>query len=334
MNVDISAAPDLSVITVCRNASDTIERCISSVQPLLLNNSLRTEYIVIDGASTDSTIDILCRAQETGRVTRYISEPDSGIYDAMNKGLRLAAGKVCVFINADDELRPDGVPACCAPILNGEAEFVYSTAAVRDASGKECSPVKPKLDSCFIDLPCNHQAMFAKTDLLRRMGGFRKEKFKIAADVDLMRRLHVANIQPAVVDAVPCVFYLGGVSSSVVAAEEWIRLILEYREYVVKQIKATPEHAKTLLNVLRYNLCAIAGEKSEQCIHDMQALQWAAELVSGVKDIMPVAKREKIVRRLRWKAFKYTYRALYKWKKSRRMLRQARICRLLADMLK
>ena len=325
---------DLTIVTVTYNVMPVIERCIDSVQGVYGREGLRVEHLVIDGVSTDGTVDYLRIQCELGRITRMISEPDQGIYDAMNKGIREAKGEVIVFINADDELCPDGVPACCAPILNGEAEFVYSTAAVRDAEGKEYPSVKPKPDSCFIDLPCNHQAMFAKADLLRRMGGFRKDMFKVAADVDLMRRLHVANIQPVVVDAVPCVFYIGGVSSSVRAAEEWIRLLMEYRECVAEQIKAAPENAETFLNALRYNLCAIAGEKKTPGIHGLQATQWVTELVSGVKDMIPAAVCDRCVRKLSRYSFQYTCRAFYKWGKSRSLLNHACVCRHLAGLLK
>lgn len=325
---------DLTIVTVTYNVMPVIERCIASVQGVYGREGLRVEHLIIDGVSTDGTVDYLRDQCAQGRISRVISEPDQGIYDAMNKGIREAKGEVIVFINADDELLPDGVPACCAPILNGEAEFVYSSAAVRDEAGNECPPVAPMLDSCFINLPCNHQAMFARTDLLRRMGGFRKDVFKIAADVDLMRRLHAADIQPAIVDAVPCVFYIGGVSSSVGAAEEWIRLLLEYRKCVAEQIKTTPEHAETLLHVLRYNLCMIAAQKQDSGIRDMQAMIWAAELLSEVRDIIPPAVCNRAVKRLKRYAFRYSYRALYKWKKCRSLLNQARACRNLAALLK
>ena len=333
-DLNMGDTTDLTIVTVTYNVMPVIERCIASVQGVYGREGLRVEHLIIDGVSTDGTVDYLRVQCEQGRISRVISEPDQGIYDAMNKGIREAKGKIIVFINADDELLPEGVPACCAPILNGEAEYVYSSASVRDEAGNECPSVKPKLDSCFINLPCNHQAMFARTDLLKRMGGFRKDVFRIAADVDLMRRLHAANIQPAIVDAVPCVFYIGGVSSSVDAAEEWIRLLLEYRQRVAEQIKNIPEHAETLVNVLRYNLCMIAGLRKNSGVRDMQAMQWTAELLSGVRGIMPPAVCERGVRRLNRYAFHYTYRALYKWRKSRSLLNQARVCRTLAGLLR
>ena len=91
---------DFSIITVSYNSENTIERSIKSV----LNQSYENyEYIIIDGASTDKTNDIIEKHKEhfKGRLT-HISEPDNGIYDAMNKGISLAKGKIICLLNSDD----------------------------------------------------------------------------------------------------------------------------------------------------------------------------------------------------------------------------------------
>lgn len=86
-----------SIITVCYNAQETIEDTLRSIQRQSYEN---IEHIVIDGASTDSTLDII-RNYENG-IDCLVSEPDHGIYDAMNKGIGLASGEVVAFLNADD----------------------------------------------------------------------------------------------------------------------------------------------------------------------------------------------------------------------------------------
>lgn len=90
------ALPSISIITVTFNARDTICDCIESV----LKQSVDVEHIIIDGASTDDTLDEIEPYKET--LTELISEPDNGIYDAMNKGLRLATGDIVGILNADD----------------------------------------------------------------------------------------------------------------------------------------------------------------------------------------------------------------------------------------
>ena len=91
-------APIISVITVCYNVASTIEKTMLSV----LNQTYKNlEYIIIDGNSTDGTVDIIKKYAE--RLTFWISEPDKGIYDAMNKGIVKATGKFLIFMNAGGE---------------------------------------------------------------------------------------------------------------------------------------------------------------------------------------------------------------------------------------
>jgi glycosyltransferase involved in cell wall biosynthesis len=88
--------PQISIITVCFNAVSTIQDCIESI----LNQSIPVEHIIIDGCSTDGTIDIIEKYQSG--LTRIISEPDQGIYDAMNKGIKLSRSNIIGILNADD----------------------------------------------------------------------------------------------------------------------------------------------------------------------------------------------------------------------------------------
>jgi glycosyltransferase involved in cell wall biosynthesis len=86
----------ISIITVCYNSAETIGDTIASVAS---QHYMHKEHIIVDGASRDSTVDII---QHAPSVTRYISEPDQGIYDAMNKGIQLATGDIVGLLNADD----------------------------------------------------------------------------------------------------------------------------------------------------------------------------------------------------------------------------------------
>ena len=90
--------PKISVVTVVYNSEALIENTVKSI----INQSYsHIEYIVVDGGSTDGTIDILNRYKKN--ISTLISEPDHGIYDAMNKGIRLATGDFLVFINSGDK---------------------------------------------------------------------------------------------------------------------------------------------------------------------------------------------------------------------------------------
>jgi glycosyltransferase involved in cell wall biosynthesis len=96
-----SPGPKISVLTVVRNCKATLGRAIESVVWQLGDDA---EYVIVDGASTDGTIGVI-RAYED-RLSHWVSEPDRGIYDAMNKALALARGEWVIFLGADDELKP------------------------------------------------------------------------------------------------------------------------------------------------------------------------------------------------------------------------------------
>ena len=101
----------VSVVTVVRNGEATIENTILSV---LSQRHPNLEYIVVDGGSTDGTLDILRRYDD--RLALWISEPDRGISDAFNKGIALATGDVIGLLNADDTYTPGAVEACVATL--------------------------------------------------------------------------------------------------------------------------------------------------------------------------------------------------------------------------
>lgn len=94
--------PKISIVTVCRNSASTIERTIRSV---ISQTYADKEYIVIDGNSNDGTVDVIKKYDRY--ITKWVSEPDGGIYDAMNKGIAMAAGEWIHILNADDRYAGD-----------------------------------------------------------------------------------------------------------------------------------------------------------------------------------------------------------------------------------
>ena len=116
----------ISVVTVCYNAADCIEHTMLSV----LNQSYPDiEYIVIDGGSTDGTVDIIKKYAD--RLAYWVSEPDKGIYDAMNKGIAAASGSYINFMNAGDTFASDSVLAEIVPQINPNSQIVYGDVVLK-----------------------------------------------------------------------------------------------------------------------------------------------------------------------------------------------------------
>ena len=127
-------APIISVITVCYNVASSIEKTMLSV----LNQTYKNlEYIIIDGNSTDGTVDIIKRYAE--RLTFWISELDNGIYDAMNKGLQKATGDYVWFINAGDSLFTSDIVQRVASLVQKKKvlpDIIYGETVIVDEEGK------------------------------------------------------------------------------------------------------------------------------------------------------------------------------------------------------
>lgn len=301
--IDNATGYDLTVVTVCRNAKSVLPRCIASVQPLY-RGALKVEHLLVDGASTDGTREYLQEQLENGRITRLVSEPDKGLYDAMNKAITLAAGKVIVFINADDEIVPSGVEACCKPILEGVADYVVSTAAAVRADGKVKSLQKPGMDMALLMSVCCHQSYYCSTAVLRREGGFHWDKFRILADAELMGRLSQKGYLWKAVPEVSSRFYEGGVSGSARVAEENLLLLEHFREEICARAAQDAAYGiRALLQVRKY-LARHARFRSDAMVTP-EALALVNPLVCSLLPLLPPEKLAKLRAKCRNKAAWY-----------------------------
>jgi glycosyltransferase involved in cell wall biosynthesis len=179
----------LSVITVCRNARGTIEQALSSIHR---QSHRPLEHIVVDGASTDGTLDIL-RGRQAG-IAQLVSEADEGLYHAMNKGIALATGDYLGFLNADDIYADAEVLARISRAVQAErvdaayGDLVYvrqddSNAVVRYwRSGNYAAG---RVERGWMPA---HPTFFVRTELLRRLGGF-DTRYRFQADYEMMVRL-------------------------------------------------------------------------------------------------------------------------------------------------
>lgn len=182
-----------SIITVVFNNEETIADTVRSVARQTYPN---VEYLVIDGQSTDGTLTRLAECGAT--VTHLISEPDKGIYDAMNKGIALASGEIIGFINADDFYASSDAVAEVAAVFNdpnvdacyGDLCYVKQDDTATLVRYWQSSNFLP---GSFESGWCPpHPTFFVRREVYQRFGGF-DSSYKIAADFELMLRLLEAH---------------------------------------------------------------------------------------------------------------------------------------------
>jgi len=170
----------LSIITIVYNNVRDIERTMLSV---LYQSYAHIEYIVIDGASNDGTLEIIQRYQD--RLAKVVSEKDAGIYDAMNKGLALASGDYVLFMNSGDELyAPDTVEnvfdtAPNADIYYGETEM-YNEAWQSIGKRRHSVPEKFTWKSFRFGMTISHQAIYIRRTLTEPYD----RQYELSADID------------------------------------------------------------------------------------------------------------------------------------------------------
>lgn len=181
----------VSIITVCKNAQDTIEQTIRSV---ISQNYKNIEYLVIDGKSTDKTMDIVNRYKD--KIDVIVSERDGGIYYAMNKGVEKSSGDVIYFLNSGDFLFDERI---VSDIVNEfkktNSDIIYGDALLYYENYPKRLILKRHININRLYLARDgiyHQAMFVKKDLFVKYGGF-DTRFKLSADYEWTLRVLVRN---------------------------------------------------------------------------------------------------------------------------------------------
>jgi glycosyltransferase involved in cell wall biosynthesis len=177
------------VVTVARNAAPTIADTIQSVSGQVYAS---VEHIVIDGVSTDGTLDTIDRYRS--KIAKVISEPDQGLYDAMNKGLALASGEVIGFLNADDVYAHRDVLSRVMAImehegldaLSGDVEFFRPEDPARTVRRYRSARFNP--DRIAFGWMPAHPALFLRRRVYQRFGLFRTD-YRIAGDFEYCARI-------------------------------------------------------------------------------------------------------------------------------------------------
>lgn len=206
----------ISIITVCYNSELTIRDTIESV---LTQNYDDIEYIIIDGGSNDETINIVKKYGE--RINTFISEPDEGIYDAMNKGVRLASGEVIGILNSDDFFEyPNVINDVVSQFYSSpESAFVFGDVVIVEPTNKQnivrfYSSKKFRSWKLRFGWMPPHPATFIKRSVYKEIGNYSLD-YTIAADYELfVRMLMVKKLNFSRINKVLVRMRAGGLSTS------------------------------------------------------------------------------------------------------------------------
>lgn len=201
-------SPTLTVITVVYNNVRDIERTVKSV----VNQTYpHIEYIVIDGGSTDGTVNIINRY--ASRIARFVSEPDKGIYDAMNKGLALATGEYVLFMNSGDEIYANDTVAQVFATAD-DADIYYGETELFDADWQSLGLRRHAIPEQFdwksfrYGMNISHQAIYVRRSLAARYD----PSYQLSADIDWVIRAAKAAKNIVNTKRIVAKYLVGGMS--------------------------------------------------------------------------------------------------------------------------
>ena len=223
----------LSIITISYNSESTIEATIQSI--VSQKNNL-VEYIIIDGASTDSTLKIVNRYKD--KIDKVVSEKDNGISDAFNKGIKLATGEYIGLINSDDMLLPGAVDSLLID-LDGKDDVIFGN-GIRLFKDGTCKPYKsdPSPEKLQKDMTICHPATFVKKRAYERWGMFSKN-YKCVMDRELLLRFLSNGATFRYIDKYFAVYRMGGMSDSL-----YLSCVLQEMYDIDKNIGLRPFSAR------------------------------------------------------------------------------------------
>ena len=285
----------ITIITVCMNSVNTIEKTIRSV---IEQEYSDLEYIVIDGGSTDGTLEVL--RQYESYIDKWISEPDNGIHDAMNKGIELSTGEVIAFLNSDDWYEKDAIKIVENAFMEGEFDCVCCDNYVvkKDGSKVYYNAVGKPFEDLYFRMIYFHSAIFCRKKFFKRKENF-DLKYKIAADYDWFLKVAKLGIKVSKVRQPIFTFYYGGISSvkEIDCAREAKYIALkhltgdkeQYKEKIEKRfceivLNATDSATvrTELINILgedKTNILWGAGTRGRECIKWFKDLEISVEAI-------------------------------------------------------
>ena len=267
--------PKVSIITVNRNCAEGLEKTIKSA--ISQKNEIGgIEHIIIDGESTDNSVKILRNYEN--QIDYFVSEPDDGIYAAMNKGLSLAQGDIIAFLNADDTYRRGAVKFSVENIEQNCVDISYGAFAYVNANGyNEVIDGPREWNEALLirGIPGGHGTFFVTKEAYNRIGGYR-ENLTIVSDYDWMIRAFLAGCTANPLRKILHEMTQGGISfNSNLEKEENRKLLTEYLG------ESDQERIEELYS-LKYYLNWQGHSKSQQ------QLTRLLELAENIQDFEPI----------------------------------------------
>ena len=227
----------ISIITISFNAKSTIEKTLQSVA----NQSYKNiEHIIVDGCSKDNTLEI---CNSFSHVSKIISEPDNGVYDAFNKGLKLATGDIIGFLNADDVFfNENSVQEIVNPFSNNETDIVYGNLDYVNEEGKVIRNwISKPYEKGLIKkawMPA-HPTFYCKKEVYDRFGGY-NDSFIIGGDFELcLRFLEVNKVPSFYLNKKLVKMLVGGISNSGLKSK-WTIYKEELRAFKINKVYINP----------------------------------------------------------------------------------------------
>ena len=227
----------ISVITISYNAENTIEKTLKSIENQSYNN---IEHIIIDGGSKDSTLEI---CNSFSHEAKIISESDNGVYDAFNKGLKLATGDVIGFLNADDTFyNENSIQDIVDAFSNNETDIVYGNL---DYVNEESKVIRNWISRPYVKgllkkaWKIAHPSFYCKKEVYDRLGGY-NDSFKIAGDFELcLRFLEINQVPSFYLNKKLVKMLVGGISNSGLKSK-WIIFKEDLRALKINNISVNP----------------------------------------------------------------------------------------------
>lgn len=223
----------ISIVTPCYNSEKTIERTINSVITQIMNDDI--EYIIIDGQSSDSTLNIIKKYAEKYPTIKFISEKDNSMTEALNKGMKLATGDIVASINADDFYLPGSLQKVVDEFIkNRDIDVLIGNNLFLDNDLHAKSINKPRKFSpircAFMECPFPECNIFFKRNVIEALGYF-NESLKYTQDFELYLRLYNAGYKFFYRDIDLSCFVMTGENYSSNLAKEMRQEVMSYFKY-------------------------------------------------------------------------------------------------------